>query len=76
MKEKIYSILYEIYPEKDFRSSNDFIEDGLIDSFDVIELVSKLEEAFSVRIDGTEIRSENFTDVQSVEDLLKKSRRV
>ena len=40
--EKIYEMLEEIKPEQDFRSSEDFIEDGMLDSFDIITLISML----------------------------------
>ena len=33
--EQIYKILEEIRPEFDFKESNDYIEDGLLDSFDI-----------------------------------------
>ena len=42
--EKIISILSEIRPEFDFTQSSDFIADGYLDSFDIVALVSALEE--------------------------------
>ena len=39
-------------PEYDFSTSQDFISDGMLDSFDVVTLVSELEEKFSIAIDG------------------------
>ena len=42
--EEIYAILKEVRPEYDFKSSDDYVEDGFLDSFDIITLVSMLEE--------------------------------
>lgn len=71
--EIIYGILEELRPEFDFRSSKDFIEDGLLDSFDVISLVSELEDKFDVLIDALDILPENFNSVQAISDIVKKN---
>ena len=39
-KKKILEILAELRPEFDFENSSDFIEDGLLDSFDIASLIS------------------------------------
>ena len=51
--EQIYKILEEIRPEFDFKESNDYIEDGLLDSFDIVTVVSEIEAAFGILIDLT-----------------------
>lgn len=71
--EAIYEILEELRPEFDFRESQDFIEDGLLDSFDVISLVSELEDKFDVLIDALDILPENFSSVQAISDIVKKN---
>lgn len=71
--ETIYGILEELRPEFDFRTSKDFIEDGLLDSFDVISLVSELEDKFDVLIDALDILPENFSSVQAISDIVKKN---
>ena len=71
--EKIYEMLEEIKPEHDFKDSEDFIEDGLLDSFDVISLVDMLEEEFGIIIDGLDIIPENFANVDLIIQLIEKS---
>ena len=75
MKEQIIKILTELRPEFDFTEEKDFIEEGMLDSFDVVSLVSELEEAFGVLIDGTEILPENFSTVASIEALVNKNKK-
>ena len=75
MKDKIIAILSELRPEFDFTEEKDFIEEGMLDSFDVVRLVSELEEAFGVLIDGTEILPEDFSTVDSIEALVNKSKK-
>ncbi len=69
----IAEILKEIRPEFDFTASQDFISDGMLDSFDIVTLVSSLDKNFGVSIPGTEILPENFMNIQTIEALLRKS---
>lgn len=76
MKEQIIKILTELRPEFDFTQEGvNFIEEGMLDSFDVVSLVSDMEEEFGVLIDGTEILPENFCTVESIEALINKSKK-
>lgn len=73
MKEQIIKILTELRPEFDFTQSSNFIEDGMLDSFDVVALVSDLDAKFGISIDGMDIVPENFVSVEAIEKLLKKN---
>lgn len=70
---RIMEILNQIRPEFDFSSSSNYIEDGMLDSFDVISLVSDLEEAFGIEIDGLDIVPENFSGIERIGELVVKS---
>lgn len=71
--EKIYELLNNLRPELDYRDSQNFIEDGMLDSFDVVALVTDLEEAYDIKIDGLDIVPDNFVTVQSIADLVRKN---
>lgn len=73
MKEKVLEILANLRPEFDFREDVDFIEHGMLDSFDVVSLVSDLDSTFGISIDGVDIVPENFSSVDSIINLLKKN---
>lgn len=74
MKEIIIKILSEIRPEFDFTQEGvDFIEEGMLDSFDLVTLVSELDNAFGISIDGIDIVSDNFSSVDAIANLLVKS---
>ncbi len=73
MERKIYDILSEIRPECDYKASEDYLEDGLLDSYDVIELVTKLEEAFNCSISGLDILPQNFSSMQGIMSMVEKS---
>ena len=73
MKEQIMGMLNELRPEFDFTDSDDFVMDGLLDSFDIISLVSMLEEKYGVKVDGLDIVPENFSSLETIEELVNKS---
>lgn len=73
MNEQILAMLDELRPEFDFTDSDDFVMDGLLDSFDIISLVSMLEEKYEVKVDGLDIVPENFASLETIEALVKKS---
>ncbi len=73
MRDKILPILHSVRPEGDFETSSDFLSDGLLDSFDIVTLVSALDDAFGISIDGLDILPENFTSIAAIEALLVKT---
>jgi acyl carrier protein len=70
--EKILNILKEIRPEFDFTQSEDFIADGMLDSFDLIALISELDKTYNISIDGLDIIPENFLNLEKIQTLLHK----
>ena len=74
MKEKIIEILTELRPEFDFNEEGvNFIEEGMLDSFDVVNLVDELDSTYGISIDGVDIIPENFISVEAIESLLIKN---
>ena len=74
MKEKIVEILTDLRPEFDFTQEGvNFIEEGMLDSFDVVSLVDALDTEFNIVIDGMDIVPENFSSIDSIIELLKKN---
>ena len=69
----IYAILNDLRPEFDFKESSDFVEDGYLDSFDIISLVSTLEEKYAIKISGLDVIPENFCSVDAIIALIKKN---
>ena len=72
MKNRIVEILNEIRSEFDFNSDVNFIENGMLDSFDVVALVTALDEEYMISIDGTDIIPDNFSTVNAIQTLLSK----
>ena len=74
MKEEILEMLAELRPEFDFTDSDDFVMDGMLDSFDIISLTNMIEEKYNIKIDGLDIVPENYSSVDSIEALINKTK--
>jgi len=73
MKERIIEILKEIRPEFEFDGVENFFEEGMLDSFDLMTLVSTLQGEYGVKVAGEDILPENFANVDAIIALLQKS---
>ena len=72
MKEKILDILAENYPEIDFESSDELVDDGTLDSLTVVGIISVLSAEFDVELPYEEIVPENFNSVDAMATLFEK----
>lgn len=70
--EEIKKILGQVMEGADYEASKDFMEDGLIDSIDVMDIVMQLETFFDIEISGRDILPENFKNADAIEALVKK----
>ena len=68
---RLPDILKGVRPEYDFSTSQDFINDGLLDSLDIVNLVVALEEEYGISIDGEDVTPENFKNLETLEQFLK-----
>jgi len=70
----IADVLNGIRPEFNFTASQNFIADGMLDSFDMITLVAELDKTYGISIAGIDILPENFSNIASIERLFRKYR--
>ena len=71
MKKQIIEILSEICPGIDFETETALIDDGLIDSLDIVAVVTALMEAFDVELGVDDLTPENFNSVEAIEELIE-----
>lgn len=67
---KLLDILKDIRPEFDFTQSENFIEDGYLDSFDLVTLVAAIEKEYGIKIKGTDIVPEHFCSLAAIGQLV------
>ncbi|MCF0132217.1 MAG: acyl carrier protein [Pseudobutyrivibrio sp.] len=72
--EELLEILQELHPEVDFETEDKLIDDGIIDSFDVITLITELQENMGVLISAKDIIPENFNSAKALFALIERIR--
>jgi acyl carrier protein len=70
--DNILKTLQSIHAEYDYSASDDYIKDAMLDSFDIVVLVEKLEDTYAINIDGADITPENFKNLSALASLIKK----
>ncbi len=70
--EELLAILEELHPDVDFENETALIEGGILDSFDIVTLISEISETFDVTISAEYIVPENFNSAQALYALIQK----
>ena len=70
--ETLLSILSDLHPDVDYETCNTLIDDKILDSFDIITIISEIEENFDVAIPAEEIIPENFNSAKALYELIMK----
>ena len=66
MKERILKLLEGIQPDIDFENETALNDDSLLESFDVIQIVTSLMDEFDGDIDADDIEPENLNDLDAI----------
>lgn len=72
IKEKILEILQELHEDVDFEAETALVDDKVLDSFDLITLVSELNDTFDIEITAEEFIAENFNSVPTLTAMVAK----
>ena len=70
--EKLIEILNELHDDVDFENENALIDDGILDSLDIVTLITEINDTFDVSIPAEEIIPENFNSATAIMALINK----
>lgn len=72
MEQKVIEILKKMHPDADVAGSVRLVDDGILDSLDIVTLVTELNAAFDVRIPAIEILPDNFNSVGAIVAMIER----
>ena len=70
--DKLLNLLQSIRSDIDFKNEKKLMDDGLLDSFDIVSIISEINEAFDVDITVDDISPENFNSLSSIYALIER----
>lgn len=70
--EQLYRILKELHPDVDFAAEQDLIGEGILDSLDIVTLITEINSAYDVSIPAEEILPENFCSANAIYALIQR----
>ena len=70
--EELLELLKSVHRDVDFENETELIDDGILDSFDVVAIISEIDDKYGVQIRINELDPENFNSVAAIWELIKK----
>lgn len=70
--ERLINILKELHEDVDFEAEEGLVDDGILDSLDIVTLVTEIDSEFDVRIPPEEIVPENFNSAKVLWELIQR----
>lgn len=70
--EKLLEILKRVKSEVNFMESHNLVDEGILDSIDIVTIISEIETEYSIEIDPEEIDPDNFQSVLTMVEMIEK----
>lgn len=69
--EKLLELLADIRPDVNFAAETNLVTDGILDSFDIVAVVSEINDAYGLSIGVADLLPENFDSAQAMYQLIQ-----
>ena len=70
--DKLLQIMSEVRPDVDFETETELIDADILDSFDIISIVSEVNDQFGIEINVNDLLPENFNSAKALFELIEK----
>ena len=70
--EQLLEILSSLHPDVNFETATDLIDEGILDSLDIVTLVTEINAVFDVTVPAEEIVPENFNSAAAIKELVER----
>lgn len=72
MKEEVLELLQNEFPEIDFLSSDELVDDGILDSLTLTGIIAALTMEYDISIPYEEIVEENFNSIEAMAEMVER----
>lgn len=70
MRERLLAILTEACPAVDFENEKALIDDGYLESLDIVTIVTEIMDEFDIELNVEDLLPENFNSLEAMMDLI------
>ena len=70
--EQLLDILCRMHPDVDFETNDDLIGDGVLDSLDIVTLITEINTTFDISVPAEEIVPENFNSAEAIYAMIQR----
>lgn len=70
--EELMEILADIRPDLDFEKETRLIDDGILDSFDIISITTEFNDQFNISINVEDLVAENYNSAAAMWQLIQR----
>ena len=70
--ETLVSILKDLHPEVDFEKETGLIDNGILNSFDIVSIIAEVDDTMGVTIPADEIIPENFNSAAALYEMIER----
>lgn len=70
--DELLDVLRDVTDDVDFEHETKLVDDGILTSFDILEIISALDDAYDINIPASEIVPKNFNSAQAMLEMVKR----
>ena len=70
--EEILEVLKKAVPKADWEAEGDLVDDGIIDSIDIVSAIAEIMDFYDIEIPSEEMEPENFNSLEAIYELIQR----
>ncbi|MCI8400359.1 MAG: acyl carrier protein [Oscillibacter sp.] len=69
---ELLEILTDLHPDVDYETEEHLVDDMILDSMDIVSLISEISETFDITVTAKDIVPENFNSAKALYALIQR----
>ncbi len=74
MRDEVLDLLNDVFPAIDFLASDTLVDDGILSSLNIVQIVSELAMEYDVEFSFEDLTPENFNSIDAIAALVERRR--
>lgn len=70
--QELLELLKDILPNVQWESDLNLVDEGILNSIDIITIISEITDEYDIKISSDEMKAENFNSVQAIYSMIKR----